>query len=114
MVLSLIDFLDRGKELGLAEDKLRVWAETEYNKHLANAEAALEREKAAHERELRLIDRKIALANAETKDSKNDTSGPHSRYKFSSFDEKKEDINAFLNAFERQCTLYKLSPGPCI
>ena len=109
MVLSLIDFLDRGKELRLSEDKLRVWAETEYNKYLANIEAETKRADAALEREMRLIERKIALANAEGKDSNNDSqSGPHSRYKFSSFDEKKEDINSFLNAFERQCTLYKL------
>ena len=116
---TLKEFMDMGKEAGLAGEQLLSWAKTELNEAAEAAELkeakAAEAATLAYERELRLLDRKAAIATAEAAIKAAEAPPPpappkeHINYKFSSFNEKNEDINAFLNQFERQCALYKIS-----
>ena len=134
MSYTLLDFVKNGKELELSGADLKEWAETEYEKYVAaeekkkeveekrliaeekrliaeekrekeKFEAEEKREKEKFERELRLLERKAALAQNEQ------TSGvvkQFKQYKFSLFKHETDDVNTFFLSFERQCALYEL------
>ena len=93
------------KRLIAEEKREKEKLEAEVKREKEKFEAEEKREKEKFERELRLLERKAALAQNEQ------TSGvvkQFKQYKFSLFKHETDDVNTFFLSFERQCALYEL------
>ena len=117
---DLADFVALGKEFGFEKAELCAFAQKEYAIYLAKLQEEEEKRRKRdveeeekkdrdHERELRLLDRKVKLAEAEQASSgaSGTVKPPHvPSFKFSPFNEKNDDLDTWFTLFERQCSTF--------
>ena len=118
---DLSDFIAMGKEVGLPADKLLSFAESKYESYLKTLEIEKQEkekerqaEEAKFERELRLLERKAKIADAEKAAAESSGSGgsrasPHvPAFKFTPFNERSDDLDTWFTLFEKQCDAYRV------
>ena len=106
---DLTDFVALGEKFGYEKAELREFAQKEYEKYLTETREEEDKKVRDHERELRLLERKLKLAEAEQASSPSSTSvrQPHvPNFKFSPFNEKNDDLDTWFTLFERQCKTF--------
>ena len=117
--MSMVEFVQAGKELGYEGKELREWAQQQLHEFKAFEREKLEHERESkklehereleskrldHERELELIKEKKNLLSLEKKEtSKKSHDAP--RHRFPIFNEKIDDLDSFFQAFECQAKL---------
>ena len=117
--MSMVEFVQAGKELGYEGKELREWAQQQLHDFKAFEREKLEHERESkklehereleskrldHERELELIKEKKNLLSLEKKEtSKKSHDAP--RHRFPIFNEKSDDLDSFFQVFECQAKL---------
>jgi hypothetical protein len=119
---DLFDYVALGKKLGYSGDDLEKYAEKRYKEYVTEEEKRKKeeekkeekRKKDDEERELRLLDRRLKIAEEERKRAESSgapagatRSSPHvPAFRFTPFNEKSDDLDSWFTLFEKQCSAY--------
>ena len=119
---DLSDFVAIGKDFGYEKAELRDFAQKQYDIYLNKLETEKEdgererkeeelKKQNDYERELRLLDRKVKLAEAEQASSASSSRAVPAhvpRFNFSPFNDKNDNLDTWFSLFERQCSAFNV------